>query len=70
MNTPTDLTQCTAEQLLRLYRHGEASPVDAIQALLARIEKINPQLNAFALVDEKVAMHSAKASEAFIGLSK
>ncbi|MEY4076079.1 MAG: Acylamidase [Pseudomonadota bacterium] len=63
-NTPTDLTQCTAEQLLHLYRSGQASPVDATKALLARIEKLNPKLNAFTLVDEKVAMNCAKSSEA------
>ena len=63
-NTPTDLTQCTAEQLLHLYRSGQASPVDTTKALLARIEKINPKLNAFTLVDEKVAMNCAKSSEA------
>ena len=39
-NTPTDLTQCTAEQLLHLYRSGQASPVDATKALLARIETV------------------------------
>lgn len=61
---PADLTQCTAEQLLTLYRSGQASPVETTQALLARIERINPQLNAFALVDEKVAMACAKTSEA------
>ena len=63
-NTPTDLTQCTADQLLHLYRSGQASPVDVTKALLARIEKLNPKLNAFTLVDEKVAMNSAKSSEA------
>lgn len=61
---PSDLTQCTATQLLSLYRSGQASPVDTTQALLARIERINPQLNAFTLVDEKVAMDCAKVSEA------
>ena len=34
----TDLTQCTADQLLALYRSGQASPVEATQAVLARIE--------------------------------
>jgi aspartyl-tRNA(Asn)/glutamyl-tRNA(Gln) amidotransferase subunit A len=38
--------------------------VDATKALLARIEKLNPKLNAFTLVDEKVAMNCAKSSEA------
>ena len=40
LHAPTDLTQCTAEQLLHLYRSGQASPVDATKALLARIEKL------------------------------
>jgi aspartyl-tRNA(Asn)/glutamyl-tRNA(Gln) amidotransferase subunit A len=60
----TDLTQCTARQLLALYRSGEASPVDATRALLARIEKVNPHINAFTLVDEAVALQCAKTSEA------
>ena len=62
-STPTDLTQCTALQLLGLYRSGAASPVDTTHALLARIEKVNPQINAFTLVDEDVALACAKASE-------
>lgn len=63
-SNPTDLTQCTAHQLLALYRSGEASPVDTTRALLARIEKVNPHINAFTLVDEEVALQCAKASEA------
>ena len=62
-STPTDLTQCTAIQLLDLYRSGAASPVDTAHALLARIVKVNPQINAFTLVDEEVALACAKASE-------
>ena len=61
---PTDLTQCTAHQLLALYRSGEASPVDTTRALLARIERLNPILNAFTLVDEDVALRCAQSSEA------
>jgi aspartyl-tRNA(Asn)/glutamyl-tRNA(Gln) amidotransferase subunit A len=63
-SNPTDLTQCTAQQLLALYRSGEASPVDTTRALLARIEKVNPHINAFTLVDEAVALQCAKTSEA------
>lgn len=61
---PTDLTQCTAHQLLALYRSGVASPVDTTRAVLARIERVNPQINAFTLVDEEVAMQCAQRSEA------
>ena len=59
----TDLTQCTAHELLALYRSGQASPVDATQAVLSRIERLNPQLNAFCLVDADAALSAARASE-------
>jgi aspartyl-tRNA(Asn)/glutamyl-tRNA(Gln) amidotransferase subunit A len=59
-----DLTQCTATQLLGLYRSGQASPVEATQAVLQRIARLNPLLNAFCLIDESAAMASAHLSEA------
>ena len=62
--TATDLTACTATDLLALYASGRASPVDAAQAVLERIEKLNPQLNAYCLVDGESALQSARASEA------
>ena len=62
--TPQDLTQAPAHELLTLYRSGQASPVEVTRAVLQRIERVNPQINAFCLVDEKAAMASAQASEA------
>ncbi|NDF06158.1 MAG: amidase, partial [Betaproteobacteria bacterium] len=59
-----DLTQCTATQLLDLYRSGQASPVEATQAVLERIARLNPLLNAFCLIDEAAALASAHHSEA------
>jgi len=59
-----DLTQCTATQLLGLFRRGEASPVQATQAVLQRIDKLNPLLNAFCWVDEASALANARQSEA------
>ncbi|HEX4981007.1 MAG TPA: amidase [Ilumatobacteraceae bacterium] len=64
METPTDLTQCTATELLELYRRGEASPVEATRAVLERIDTFDPRLNAFCLVANDDAMVSAIASEA------
>jgi aspartyl-tRNA(Asn)/glutamyl-tRNA(Gln) amidotransferase subunit A len=49
---------------LALYRSGQASPVEVTQAVLQRIERLNPQINAFCLVDEAAALASARASEA------
>ncbi len=59
----TDLTQAPAHELLALYRSGQASPVDVTKAVLQRIERVNPQINAFCLVDEQAALASARASE-------
>ncbi len=60
----TDLTQCPAHELIGLYRSGQASPVEATQAVLSRIDRLNPQLNAFCLVDADAALSAARASEA------
>ncbi len=59
----TDLTQCPAHELIALYRSGQASPVEVTQAVLSRIERLNPQLNAFCLVDVDAALSAARTSE-------
>jgi aspartyl-tRNA(Asn)/glutamyl-tRNA(Gln) amidotransferase subunit A len=60
----TDLTTCTANELLRLYRRGQASPVEATQAVLQRIDHLNPRLRAYSHVAPEQAMAAARASEA------
>jgi len=49
----TDLATLSAEDLLALYRTGAATPVDALQAVTERIARLNPALNAFALLDPR-----------------
>ena len=61
---PTDLADCSAGTLLELYAARRASPVEALRAVLARVERLNPRLNAFCLVDEPAALAAARASEA------
>ena len=61
---PTDLADCTATELLALYRTAQASPVEATQAVLARIARHNPVLRAFVHVAADEALASARASEA------
>jgi aspartyl-tRNA(Asn)/glutamyl-tRNA(Gln) amidotransferase subunit A len=62
MNLPTDLADCTATDLLALYRSGQASPVEATQAVLARIDRLNPTLLAFCHVAHDEALAAARAS--------
>ena len=56
---------CTlsATELVELYRTHAASPVEITQAVLQRIDKLNPTYNAFNLVSGQ-ALDEAKASEA------
>ena len=62
--SPSRLAECSAGTLLQLYRSGAASPLEATREVLARIERLNPRLNAFCLVDAQAALQSAGASEA------
>ena len=64
MSLATDLADCSAVELLRLYRSGAASPVEATRAVLARIERFNPVVNAFCHVAADAALAAARASEA------
>ncbi|MEY2622735.1 MAG: Acylamidase [Pseudomonadota bacterium] len=58
-----DLTLCTAQELLSMYRSGATSPVEVTHAVLARIARLNPSLLAYCLVDEAQAMACARNSE-------
>ncbi len=58
-----DLCSLSATDLVRAYAKKQLSPVEATRAVLERIGKLNPVLNAFCLVDEKQAIEKAKQSE-------
>lgn len=60
----SDIKSLTAAELLRLYRRGELSPVDVTRDQLDRIEKFQPIINAFVIIDSDGALAAAKASEA------
>src|SRR5215212_9864603 len=57
------LTNLSATALLEGYRKRTLSPVEVTAAILQRIEKVNPKINALNLVSEH-ALDDAKASEA------
>lgn len=58
-----DLADLSAVRLTELYASGEASPVEATRAVLDRIAKTDPAVNAFCLVDADRALERARASE-------
>ena len=60
----TDLARASASDLSALFAARKASPVEALNAVLARVEAVNPALNALTLVDAGPALEAAKASEA------
>jgi aspartyl-tRNA(Asn)/glutamyl-tRNA(Gln) amidotransferase subunit A len=62
-SSATNLADAAATELVELYRSGRASPVDATQAVLARIAELDQILNAFCVVDAEGALASARASE-------
>ena len=61
---PPSLADATAGELLDAFRSGAASPVEATRAVLERIARLEPQLNAFVLVAAEDALASARRSEA------
>src|SRR4051794_23638229 len=54
----------TAAELLRLYRRRELSPVEVTRDQLDRIDRFEPAINAFIIVDREGALAAARASEA------
>lgn len=58
----TDYTLCTATQLADLYCTGSASPVTVAEQVLAKIERLNPVLNAFCFTDPATTLAQARAS--------
>lgn len=60
----SDLGEMNAAELSGLFAARAASPVEVVQASLARIERFDPLVNAFAHVVPEAALEAARASEA------
>ncbi|GLK77710.1 amidase [Methylopila jiangsuensis] len=58
-----DLARLSAAELGALYRAGKASPVEVLDQTLERIARLDPVVNAFALLDPEAARRDAAASE-------
>lgn len=58
-----DLLRRSALELAASIRAKQVSPVEIAEAVLARIESLNPRLNAFTLVAPDVALRAAREAE-------
>ncbi len=58
-----ELTYLSAIEMTARFRDGSLSPVEVTQACLAAIERLNPRLNAFVVVDDEGAVAEARAAE-------
>ena len=59
----TDLHWMTASDAARAFATKALSPVELMTALLARIEKLDPKLNAFIRLDAEAALAAARSAE-------
>ena len=63
---PSELARLTLVEAMALLRRKAVSPVELTRACLARIERLNPLLNAFITVTGEQALQQAEAAEAEI----
>jgi Asp-tRNA(Asn)/Glu-tRNA(Gln) amidotransferase A subunit family amidase len=61
-----DLTFLSAVSMAEQIRKKKISPVELVNAHLAKIEKLNPKLNAFVQVDVERAQEAARDAEAAV----
>lgn len=64
--SPDDLCWVPATELAALIRRKKLSPVELLEAVLARIERVNPRINAFCAVAHEPARQAAKIAEAAV----
>ena len=59
---PDDLNWLSAREMTARFANGALSPVDVLEATLARLHAVNPVLNAICLLDEAQGRQLAAAS--------
>lgn len=61
-----ELNWRTATELRALIGRSELSPVDLVHACLAQIDRLDPDLHAFVIVDREGALEAARQAEAAV----
>lgn len=59
----TDPALMSAEALLALYASGRLSPVEALQAVIERVARHNPSLNAFAVMNPRALQAAGESAQ-------
>ncbi len=58
----TDIALLCAEDLLAGYARRELDPVEVLQAVTERVARLNPQINAFAVMNKQALQQAAESS--------
>jgi len=66
----SDLTLASAVEMVRYIREKRISPVELVELHLAKIERLNPILNAFVQVDTEGVRRKARALETAVNSSE
>ena len=64
---PDDVHFLSIEELARLFAARKLSPVELTEAMLRRIERVDPALRSYARVTPELALAQARAAEQMIG---
>src|SRR5262247_3371534 len=67
MSHSRDLCFIPATELVRLYRARKTSPLEVMQAVLARINAVNPAVNAYVTVARESALAAARRATRMLG---
>jgi aspartyl-tRNA(Asn)/glutamyl-tRNA(Gln) amidotransferase subunit A len=70
MPMDSQLAFASIAEIGKLFRTGKLSPLELTRFLLARIESLNPKLNAYLTVDEEGAIKAARRAESARGPKK
>lgn len=62
-----ELCWMSARELVAAYARRKLSPVEVVRAVLDRIDRVNPRLNAFVTVTGEQALKDARAAERALG---
>jgi amidase len=67
MSDNRDVCFIPAGELVRLYRARKTSPLEVMQAVLARIDAVNPAVNAYVTVARESALTAARRATRALG---